>query len=117
MDSGTLTPFAGIDIPENVRLGIRLEQIFMPYAHRQRAELLQKQGATASRETAFRFAHYTSAEAALNIINTKRIWMRNTSCMVDYSEVRHGYDLLNQFVTDKDRWGAFTAALHSCAPG
>jgi hypothetical protein len=67
--------------------------------------------------TAFRFAHYTSAAAALDIINSKRIWMRNTSCMADYSEVQHGYALLNKFVVDENRWGAFASVLYECAPG
>ena len=39
-------------------------------------------------------AHYTSAENALNIISGKQFWLRNVRCMNDYSEVRHGIELL-----------------------
>lgn len=39
-------------------------------------------------------AHYTSAENALNIIRGKQFWLRNVRCMNDFSEVRHGIDLL-----------------------
>jgi hypothetical protein len=63
---------------------LRLEAIFMPYGRRQRDgayEKLKKSGATDER---LRFVHYTSAEAALSIIRSKRIWMRNTTCMSDY---------------------------------
>lgn len=37
-----------------------------------------------------RFVHYTSSEAAINILRTKRFWLRNVLCMNDYSEVQHG---------------------------
>ena len=40
-----------------------------------------------------RFVHYTSADNALKIIRTKRLWMRNTTCMADYREVEHGYQI------------------------
>ncbi len=64
-----------------------------------------------------RFAHYTSADAALNIINTKRIWMRNTTCMSDYSEVQHGYAMLHTFFANQDNAARFTSALDACSPG
>ena len=55
---------------------IKLESIFMPEARRQRDQLYNN-----GQKTSARFVHYTSAEAALNIIRSKRIWMRNTNCM------------------------------------
>lgn len=65
-----------------------------------------------------RFVHYTSAEAALNIIKSKHIWMRNSTCMSDYSEVRHGFDSLNKFFRDNN--GAnkirFIRELDDCIP-
>lgn len=56
-------------IPDAVRVAMQLESIFMPRAtkHRQR---LYAGGDSA------RFVHYTSAEAALSIIKSKRVWMR-----------------------------------------
>jgi Protein of unknown function (DUF2971) len=43
-----------------------------------------------------RFVHYTSAEAALNILKSREIWMRKSTCMNDFLEVRYGIDLLSR---------------------
>ena len=64
-----------------------------------------------------RFVHYTSAENGLKIINTKTIWMRNTNCMTDYSEVQHGFNLLNKFFADASKAGEFKSALDGCVDG
>jgi hypothetical protein len=56
-----------------------------------------------------RFVHYTSAEAALKIIKSKRVWMRNTTCMSDYREVQYGYDILNRVFLANGNRGAFAA--------
>ncbi|MFO1143103.1 MAG: DUF2971 domain-containing protein [Amaricoccus sp.] len=42
------------------------------------------------------FAHYTAAPAAMNMVRNGEIWLRNTQCMNDFSEVRHGLDLLGR---------------------
>jgi hypothetical protein len=99
--------------PEQIELAIRLEGIFMPHAREQRDELYagQPDGWVP------RFVHYTSAENALNIIRTKRWWMRNASCMADYREVHHGFDILAKFFSDQPRLNAFTSALDQCAMG
>jgi hypothetical protein len=99
--------------PEQIELGVRLEGIFMPEARKQRAALYpsDKSGLPP------RFVHYTSAENALNIIRTKRLWMRNATCMADYREVHHGFDILARFFSDKSRLDAFTKALDKCAMG
>jgi hypothetical protein len=41
--------------------------------------------------------HYTSAEAALNILKSKKMWLRNTNVMNDASEVRHGTYLVREY--------------------
>jgi hypothetical protein len=64
--------------------------LFMPYAARKARERFP------TRESRARFVHYTSAEAALGIIKDKRLWMRRTSCMTDYREVNHGFDMLTR---------------------
>jgi hypothetical protein len=98
-----------------------LERIFMPYATRQRDEAYKEQTGKSLYEgpndDPLRFVHYTSAEAALSIIRTKRIWMRNTSCMSDYREVQHGFDILQRYFSDKEKSDKFSAALDACAPG
>ena len=37
-----------------------------------------------------RFVHYTSAPAAISIIEKQEIWLRNSAAMNDYSEIQHG---------------------------
>lgn len=87
---------------------MRLEGIFMPRARAQRDELFEKSK---------RFVHYTSAENALRIIASKRLWMRNTTCMVDYREVQHGYDMLVSFFANSFNERSFIAALDLSCPG
>ena len=98
-------------IPEQLQLGNRLEGIFMPFARQQRDRAYKNQ------ERPTRFVHYTSAEAALSIIRSKRIWMRNTTCMSDYREVHHGYEILSRFFNDPPKLDAFITALDNCCPG
>ena len=43
-----------------------------------------------------RFVHYTGAPAAMSMIRNREIWLRNTQCMNDFSEVRHGLELLRE---------------------
>ena len=42
-----------------------------------------------------KFAHYTSAENALNIISRRSVWLRNAAVMNDHSEIEHGRAILN----------------------
>jgi hypothetical protein len=105
--------------PEQVQIALQLEQIFMPQAKRQRDEAYKRQAKpgedTAAQE--LRFVHYTSAEAALKIIRSKRLWMRNTNCMADYREVQHGFDILNKFFSDRTKTEEFVAAFDARVPG
>jgi len=100
-----------VAIPEQIQLAIRLESIFMPYATRQRRTFLGISGDSS------RFAHYTSAEAAVRIINSKRIWLRNTTCMSDYREVQHGFEILSNFFRDEAKRKVFIEALDERVPG
>jgi len=87
--------------------------ILMPYFMKKTRELfLRKPG-----QLRGRLVHYTNAEAALNIIRTKRFWMRNTNCMSDFSEVQHGFDILQRFLAIKEKKESFTDALDDCIPG
>ncbi len=87
----------------------------MPYAFEQRQKFFgnPKQGENPSAS----FAHYTSADAALKILQGKRLWMRNAICMSDYREVQHGFDIFRNFFAEKGNESAFTKALDNCAPG
>ena len=68
--------------PKLMELGKKLAEIFMPHASRRRSKMIADRG---------RFVHYTSAAAGLSIISSKSLWMRNTTCMSDFSEVQHGF--------------------------
>lgn len=80
----------------------------MPRAKSQRNNFYATQG---------KFVHYTTAEAALSIIADKRIWMRNTTCMADYREVQHGFDMLHKSFFDQANATSFIEALDACCPG
>ncbi len=92
----------------------RLEDIFMPYATAQKVEARRRQGI--EHHGNLRFVHYTSADAALSILRSKRLWLRNTQSMVDYREVRHGYDMLHRHFNTSGRRERFIQAF-AFAPG
>src|SRR5712664_55524 len=100
--------------PELFQLALRLERIFMPQARKQR---IQAGFDDEHVQTPIRFVHYTSAEAALKIIRSKRMWMRNTTCMTDYREVQHGLKIIETFLSDRPKTDSFIAALDVCSPG
>ena len=85
----------------------------MPHTTRQRREMFKNE----AKESRARFIHYTSAEAALSIIKSKRIWMRNTICMSDYCKVQHGFDIFSRFFAAEANRTAFIGALDQCVSG
>ncbi|MES1147023.1 MAG: DUF2971 domain-containing protein [Solimonas sp.] len=95
---------------------LKLADIFLPYASKKRKERFPSEGATS------RFVHYTTAENALNIIETRRLWLRSTMCMSDYREVDHGHDLLLKAFSSNGnksrcRLDEFTSVMEACVPG
>jgi len=97
---------------DHFNLAVRLESIFMPHLRRLRDAAYGKSAVAGQA----RFAHYTSAEAALKIIRSKRVWMRNVTCMTDYREVQHGNTILRKFF-NRENILAFSTALDSSVPG
>jgi hypothetical protein len=93
---------------EQLIIADKLMEILYPYARRKRREVL---------DNSRRFVHYTSAENALNIIRSKSVWMRNTTCMTDYREVLHGHEALRRYFADNAKREAFFAALNGCVEG
>ena len=79
----------------------------MPQARKQRVEHHSRE----NHDGGARFVHYTSAENALKIIQSKRLWLRNTLCMSDFREVQHGFDILQRFFGVPEKKEAFKAAL------
>lgn len=57
--------------------------LFQPWAVKRIARLVRND---------IPLVHYTSAAAALSILNNKEIWMRNARLMNDEKEVRHGWE-------------------------
>ena len=93
---------------EQILTAKTLLPIFFPYLTIQRDRMIESGG---------RFVHYTSAENALKIINTKTIWMRNATCMSDYREVHHGHDALTRyFSANTTAKQDFDAAINECGP-
>src|SRR5262245_50818927 len=82
--------------------------ILMPHAFAQRRRMIGVNG---------RFVHYTSAENGLRILQSSELWMRNTVCMTDYSEVRHGHALLHEFFQRQVHRDRLFAALDKCSAG
>jgi hypothetical protein len=108
------------DAKKELELGISLEGVFLPHIRKQRDKAHKRQpGANAAQPSGMqlRCAHYTSADAALKIIKSKRIWMRNATCMSDYREVQHGYSILLKFFSDAQKKQSFISAFDACAPG
>ena len=85
----------------------RLAGIFMPYATAKLAALRAKNK---------RVVHYSSAENILKIISTSTIWLRNSRCMADYSEIELGYSMLHNFFQKKPNREAFFNAVNACGP-
>ena len=59
--------------------------VFMPYAHTKMLAVINNNQ---------RFVHYTSADVAMSIIQSRQIWMRNTTVMNDFKEIEYGESCL-----------------------
>lgn len=75
------------------KLGEQLVEILMPSAARRTRDLIATDG---------RLAHYTTAENALKIIESKTLWLRNARTMADFSEVQFGLGRLRSYFLDKN---------------
>lgn len=96
---------------EEMQVFRRLAAIFLPHAHKRTSQTYPSGDGFA------KFAHYTSASAALQIIESKRFWLRNAMCMADYSEVTHGFELIRKALAAESGFKALEAALDQCVPG
>ena len=84
---------------------IRLFGIFFPYA-------FQKYTAIGDG----RLVHYTSAEAAVSMVRSKEVWMRNSTAVNDFMEIEHGLECLTK-AYNGDRGSKFKQVLNSMFPG
>lgn len=94
--------------PEQQR-NMHLEAIFMPEARRRREAFLNSHDP--------RFVHYTSADAAISILEKKRLWLRNTTAMTDNREVLHGFEMVREFLNTPDLVNRFRSAVDNVHDG
>jgi hypothetical protein len=87
---------------ENTETTDKLETLIIPFLTKGKEELLAKGN---------KFVHYTSAENAMSIINTKKIWMRSPKCMNDYMEISHGHNKLLTFFNTQEYRDKFINAV------
>jgi hypothetical protein len=90
----------------NIQMIVR--KTFFPYGTRKMEDV---------RKNNTRFVHYTSAENALNIIDGKQVWLRNTNLMNDYREVLHGDRCLLDSWNDDAVGGRLKSALNQVSAG
>jgi Protein of unknown function (DUF2971) len=84
----------------------RVDAALFPYMVQQRDRVRAAGG---------HFVHYTSGEGAEGILKSRSVWLRSTTCMNDYSELRHGYDCLRR-AWQADSGRALQEALGRCHP-
>jgi len=86
----------------------RLKEIFFPFAVERTNELVKRKG---------RFVHYTSAANAINIFNSKQVWLRSARSMNDFMEVEHGFEYLLDYFQkneNKNRQALYDASDAFC---
>ncbi len=84
----------------------QLASTFLPHIHKKQVRVAASNA---------RFVHYTDAEAAFKIFESKEFWMRESTCMNDYREVIHGKEcLIKAWEGDQDT--PFKLILNSLFP-
>jgi uncharacterized protein YuzE len=84
-----------------------IEEVFFPVSF---------EAAKRAKDAGNRFAYYTTADVAYQVIKNKRIWMRSTSTMNDYMEIQYGQNLLLAAIKS-EAGHALKTAIESCQPG
>jgi hypothetical protein len=82
------------------------KETFFPYAS-EATDRVQQLGA--------RFAYYTTAATAVQILRGREIWMRNTMVMNDFTEVEHGLSCVSE-AYNSEAGAALDAALDEHYP-
>jgi hypothetical protein len=67
----------------------KLDEIFQPYYCQKIKDMVQ--------DDDLNFAYYTSLENIHHILTEETLWLRNVSCMNDFSEVRQGVQVLKNY--------------------
>ncbi|WP_457940614.1 DUF2971 domain-containing protein [Mesorhizobium sp. 10J20-29] len=66
---------------------LKISEIFFPHAFERTKHAVQ---------SGIRFAHYSSAEAAMKMLASEEVWMRKSAAMNDFREIDYGRELLNE---------------------
>lgn len=78
---------------------LKLLEIFHPYAYKKTIDAFVNDQ---------RFAHYTTADTAMRIIQGEEVWLRKSSCMNDFMEIEYGLECLQEaYKSNKDRLQTF----------
>lgn len=93
---------------EDENIVSKLEDIFMPHIAKGKRQVS---------DDGNQYIHYTSAENALNILNSQQLWLRNPSCMNDYMEIAHGHQMLLKFFRNEDNRNKFVSAIDEYEEG
>ena len=81
-----------------------LMQIFFPHVDEKVRGLKDKKT---------RFVHYTSAEAALNILQSREMWLRQPACMNDKLEIEHGLNCLKSCFNEDESFRVLLDSIQS----
>jgi Protein of unknown function (DUF2971) len=87
---------------------LEFARIFHPYAHERSQRVIAEKT---------RFVHYTTAEAAMKILQSREVWMRKSSCMSDFLEVQYGLQRLIEAYQKSNASKRFRTALDSVFKG
>ena len=82
-------------------------EIFFPHRLMKKQQLLSGE---------FKFVQYTSAQAAMSMIENAEVWLRNTHCMNDYLEIEHGWDCLRAAFHSETTGKCFKEVLSNIHP-
>jgi hypothetical protein len=84
-----------------------MEGIFHPHGYERRIALPPNQ----------RFVHYTNAAAALSVIQSRSLWMRNATVMNDFRELDHGLAMVNLALAEgSPRYDRLNKIADDCHP-
>ena len=93
---------------EMIQVEVNWMELFFP-EYLQRKKIIQ--------EAEGRFAYYTSADTAMQVLKKKEVWLRNARSMNDFSEVEHGFNCFRDVFLNSEDGKALQFFLEENYPG